>query len=124
MWAGEPYGSGARGHNNAKDEPGLGGDCEHDRDVGNYSSRPKRFRSGDRHRQRSWIDCRSSIRWLGRERIANVRQHNVPANSSLVGGELPGDVKMKLSDKVINLRGNVGVGDNGGNFKAGVGLPF
>ena len=25
---------------------------------------------------------------------------------------------------VINLRGNVGVGDNGGNFKAGVGLPF
>jgi hypothetical protein len=25
---------------------------------------------------------------------------------------------------VINLRGNVGVGDNGGNFKAGIGLPF
>jgi hypothetical protein len=25
---------------------------------------------------------------------------------------------------VISLRGNVGVGDNGDNFKAGVGLPF
>jgi hypothetical protein len=48
---------------------------------------------------------------------------NLP-NSSLLGGELPGGVKMKLGDKVINLRGNVGVGDNGGNFKAGVGLPF
>ena len=35
-----------------------------------------------------------------------------------------GGVKVKLGDKVINLRGNVGVGDNGGNFKAGVGLPF
>jgi hypothetical protein len=48
---------------------------------------------------------------------------NLP-NGSLLGGELPGGVKMKLGDKVINLRGNVGVGDNGGNFKAGVGLPF
>jgi hypothetical protein len=43
-------------------------------------------------------------------------------SSSLLGGELPGGVKVKLGDKV--LRGNVGVGDNGGNFKAGVGLPF
>jgi hypothetical protein len=48
---------------------------------------------------------------------------NLPS-SSVLGGELPGGVKMKLGDKVINLRGNVGVGDNGGNFKAGVGLPF
>lgn len=48
---------------------------------------------------------------------------NLP-NSTVLGGELPGGVKMKLGDKVINLRGNVGVGDNGGNFKAGVGLPF
>jgi hypothetical protein len=48
---------------------------------------------------------------------------NLP-NSPLLGGELPGGVKMKLGDKVIDLRGNVGVGDNGGNFKAGVGLPF
>jgi hypothetical protein len=48
---------------------------------------------------------------------------NLPG-SSLLGGELPGGVKVKLGDKVINLRGNVGVGDNGGNFKAGVGLPF
>jgi hypothetical protein len=48
---------------------------------------------------------------------------NLP-NSALLGGELPGGVKMKLGDKVIDLRGNVGVGDNGGNFKAGVGLPF
>jgi hypothetical protein len=48
---------------------------------------------------------------------------NLPSNS-LVGGELPGGVKMKLGDKVIDLRGNVGVGDNGGHFKAGVGLPF
>ncbi len=31
---------------------------------------------------------------------------------------------MKLGDKEIKLRGNLGVGDNGGNFKAGVGLPF
>jgi hypothetical protein len=45
-------------------------------------------------------------------------------NSSVLGGELPGGVKMKLGDKVIDLRGNVGLGDNGGNFKAGVGLPF
>jgi len=49
---------------------------------------------------------------------------NLP-NSSFLGGELPGGVnKMKLGDKVIDLRGNVGVGDNGGNFTAGVGLPF
>jgi hypothetical protein len=48
---------------------------------------------------------------------------NLP-NGSMLGGELPGGVKMKLGDKAINLRGNVGVGDNGGNFKAGVGLPF
>jgi hypothetical protein len=48
---------------------------------------------------------------------------NLPTGS-LAGGELPGGVKMKLGDKVIDLRGNVGVGDNGGNFKAGVGLPF
>jgi hypothetical protein len=48
---------------------------------------------------------------------------NLP-NSSPLGGELPGGVKMKFGDKVIDLRGNVGVGDNGGNFKAGVGLPF
>jgi hypothetical protein len=48
---------------------------------------------------------------------------NLP-NSSVLGGELPGGVKMKLGDKVIDFRGNVGVGDNGGNFKAGVGLPF
>jgi hypothetical protein len=48
---------------------------------------------------------------------------NLPTGS-LVGGELPGGVKMKLGDKVIDLRGNVGVGDNGGNFKAGLGLPF
>ncbi len=48
---------------------------------------------------------------------------NLPSDSP-VGGELPGGVKMKLGDKEIKLRGNVGVGDNGGNFKAGVGLPF
>src|SRR5262249_18171353 len=48
---------------------------------------------------------------------------NLP-NSSVLGGELPGGVKMKLGDKVIDLRGNVGVGDSGSNFKAGVGLPF
>ena len=47
---------------------------------------------------------------------------NLPSSSSL-GGKLPG-VKMKLGDKVIDFRGNVGVGNNGGNFKAGVGLPF
>lgn len=48
---------------------------------------------------------------------------NLPSGS-VVGGELPGGVKMKLGDKEIKLRGNLGVGDNGGNFKAGVGLPF
>jgi hypothetical protein len=36
---------------------------------------------------------------------------NLP-NSSFLGGELPGGVKMKLGDKVIDLCGNVGVGDN------------
>ena len=36
---------------------------------------------------------------------------NLP-NSSFLGGELPGGIKMKLGDKVIDLRGNVGVGDN------------
>jgi hypothetical protein len=46
------------------------------------------------------------------------------SNSSVLNGELPGGVKMKFGDKVIDLRGNVGVGDNGGNFKAGIGLPF
>jgi hypothetical protein len=48
---------------------------------------------------------------------------NLPTGS-VVGGELPGGVKMKLGDKVFDLRGDVGVGDNGGNFKAGVGLTF
>jgi hypothetical protein len=48
---------------------------------------------------------------------------NLPATSQ-VGGELPGGVKMKLGDKVIDLRGDVGIGNTGGNFKAGVGLPF
>src|SRR5262249_61188611 len=46
-----------------------------------------------------------------------------PSNSSLLGGELPAGGKMKLGDKVINLPGNVGVGDNGGNFKSRRGLP-
>src|SRR5262249_61113987 len=46
------------------------------------------------------------------------------SNSSLLGGELPAGVKMKLGDKVINLRGNVGVGDNGGNFTDRGGLSF
>ena len=54
---------------------------------------------------------------------SQARSSSNPSNSSLLGGELPAGVKMKLGDKVINLPGNVGVGDNGGNFKAGVGLP-
>jgi len=45
-------------------------------------------------------------------------------DESYVGNHDSNSVKVKLGDKVINLRGNVGVGDNGGNFKAGVGLPF
>ena len=56
-------------------------------------------------------------------RVTSTGSTNLP-NSSLLGGELRGGVKVKLGDKAINLRGNVGVGDNCGNFKAGVGLPF
>ena len=47
---------------------------------------------------------------------------NLPTGS-LVGGELPGGVKMKLGDKVIDVRGNVGVGDNGAILKQAWACP-
>ena len=37
---------------------------------------------------------------------------------------LPGGVSVKMGDKVISLRGAVGVGDDRGQFKAGAGIPF
>jgi hypothetical protein len=84
----------------------------------------KRVRTGHWHRRRSRLGCWSGRSGRRAKRIAGASGSTNLPNSSLLGGELPGGVKVKLGDKVINLRGNVGVGDNGGNFKAGVGLPF
>lgn len=49
---------------------------------------------------------------------------NHPIAGSAAGGELPGGFGMKIGDKVIRLRGAVGVGDDRDNFKAGAGIPF
>ena len=43
---------------------------------------------------------------------------------SAAGGDLSGGVGMKVGEKVIKFRGAVGVGDDRGNVKAGVGVPF
>jgi hypothetical protein len=49
---------------------------------------------------------------------------NGPGNGSAVGGNLPGALGIKAGDKVIEFRGSGGVGDDRGNFKAGLGIPF
>jgi len=46
------------------------------------------------------------------------------STGSLAGGDLPGGLGMKVGDKVIKFRGAAGVGDDRGNVKAGVGIPF
>ena len=39
-------------------------------------------------------------------------------------GELPGRMGVKMGDKVIELRGAVGLGDQQNNYKIGAGIPF
>lgn len=46
------------------------------------------------------------------------------STSSNTGGELPGGLGVKVGDKVIKFRGAAGVGDDRGNVRAGVGIPF
>jgi hypothetical protein len=41
-----------------------------------------------------------------------------------MGGDLPGALKFKAGDRTLQLRGSAGVGDDRGNFKAGLGIPF
>jgi hypothetical protein len=40
------------------------------------------------------------------------------------GGALPGALDFKAGDRTIQFRGAAGVGDDRGNFKAGLGIPF
>jgi hypothetical protein len=51
-----------------------------------------------------------------------------PANGALsgsaAGGALPGAVEFKAGEKIIQFRGTAGMGDDRGNFKAGLGIPF
>src|SRR5262249_49008418 len=51
-----------------------------------------------------------------------------PTNGALTGatagGSLPGALEFKAGDKVIQFRGAAGMGDDRGNFKAGLGIPF
>jgi hypothetical protein len=49
---------------------------------------------------------------------------NGPGTGSSVGGHLPGALGIKAGDRVIELRGAASVGDDRGNFKAGLGVPF
>jgi hypothetical protein len=49
---------------------------------------------------------------------------NGPGTGSSVGGHLPGALGIKAGDRVIELRGAASVGDDRGNFKAGLGIPF
>ena len=44
--------------------------------------------------------------------------------SSTSGGNLPGALEFKTRDRVIQFRGSAGVGDDRGNVKAGLGIPF
>ena len=46
------------------------------------------------------------------------------STNSTAGGDLPGGIGVKVGDKVIKFRGAVGVGEDRGNVKAGVGVPF
>ena len=43
---------------------------------------------------------------------------------SMLGGDLPGGYGVKVGDKLIKLRGDIGVGADRSNFRAGVGVPF
>jgi hypothetical protein len=47
----------------------------------------------------------------------------LPAGSS-VGGNLPGAIDFNAAGRNMQLRGAAGVGDDRGNFKAGLGIPF
>jgi hypothetical protein len=47
-----------------------------------------------------------------------------PTNSPAVGGNLPGALGIKAGNRTIELRGAASVGDDRGNVKAGVGIPF
>jgi hypothetical protein len=49
---------------------------------------------------------------------------NGPGTGSAVGGYLPGALGIKAGDRVIELRGAASVGDDRGNFKAALGIPF
>ena len=49
---------------------------------------------------------------------------NGPGTGSAVGGHLPGALGIKAGDRVIELRGAASVGDDRGNFKAALGIPF
>ena len=50
-------------------------------------------------------------------------QTGLPGNSA-AGGNLPGALEFKSRDRVIQFRGSAGVGDDRGNVKAGLGIPF
>ncbi len=49
---------------------------------------------------------------------------NDSSTGSTTGGVLGGAFGIKAGDKVIQFRGAATVGDDRGNFKAGVGIPF
>jgi hypothetical protein len=52
-------------------------------------------------------------------------QTSSPTNpASSVGGNLPGALGIKAGNRIIELRGAASVGDDRGNVKAGVGIPF
>jgi len=43
---------------------------------------------------------------------------------SAVGGNLPGALGFKAGNRMIEFRGSAGVGDDRGNVRAGLGIPF
>ena len=47
-----------------------------------------------------------------------------PTSGPSVGGNLPGALGIKAGNRTIELRGAASVGDDRGNVKAGVGIPF
>jgi hypothetical protein len=53
-----------------------------------------------------------------------VKCGRTPGTGSAVGGHLPGALGIKAGDRVIELRGAASVGDDRGNFKAALGIPF
>jgi hypothetical protein len=48
----------------------------------------------------------------------------VSGSGPSVGGNLPGALGIKAGNRIIELRGAASVGDDRGNVKAGVGIPF